>query len=1241
MTQKRAVRWAAGLTLAALVLVGVAWLAVPPIVKSQLESRGSALLGRELRVGTVSFEPWALAITLNGLTVAAAPGGAAGAPQFEVARLHVDADLRSLWRLAPVIEAIEIDAPRLRVARTGAGTYDFDDIVTRLKPAQPASPDAEPARFALFNVRISDGEIDFDDRPVQRRHTLRALQLALPFLSNLPDHVDVKVEPRLALQLDGTAFDLHGRSVPFAQDRATELELKFADFKLGPLWAYAPGSFPLRPEGGVLGADLALKFAQPAGQTPRLAVSGTLTLRDIAVRNLQAQPMLAWKSFAVQLSDVRPLERVVALGTMRLEGFEADVRRDAAGGLEWAALGGARAAPAASPASASASAPGGAPVPAMPWRFSAGRTELVSARVRWHDAHVSPAAAFALDTLDASAERLRWPTEGDVPVQLTARVTAGAQEVAQLKLQGETSDKHAALTLKADGLTLGAAAPYFAPLLHPALEGRASLTAALDWAAGDSPRLALTVPTLQVDDLRLTEREAVRTARKPVPAIAVKTLTVADTSVDLLARQVSVGALHVRQPVINLRRAPDGALNVTQWLVAAPAATSAPAAAQAGAPPNTSTTMPWRARLAELLVEGGQASLIDAAVRPGSPVTLQLRALRVALHGLAWPAVATPARLQVAAQFPGVAAAGPAPIGRMDVQGQLVLAPPAIKANVTLERLPVHVFEPYFGPMLPVRLERAELGWRGQVDVKQGPQGLTLNTRGDVLLADLQVNARAAEGSTQRGDELLTWNSLTLKPLSVAIAAGTKPRIEIGEVQLNDFFSRLIITEDGRFNLRDVAAQPPAGSASAPAAAVAAAPAPAASAVPADLPIDLVIGGTKLVNGRVDFTDRFVRPSYSAALSELNGSIGRLASGTRDMATVDLKGRVAGTGLLEIRGAFNPTAKPLALDISARTTDIELAPFSTYAGKYAGYGIERGKLSLDVAYRIEADGKLEAKNQLTLNQLTFGEATNSPDATKLPVRLAISLLTDRNGVIDIDLPVSGSVNDPQFSVFGIVLKIIGNLLVKAVTAPFALLAGGGAGADLSLVEFVPGTARMAPASSANIDRVAKALTDRPALRMTVTGAADPVSEREAMQSADLEARVQAEQQRDRARAGGSAAAAASAPEAALPSLGAEDRARYIKRLYADTKLPDKPRNLLGMAKDIPVPEMEAMLRNATLVSTDTARQLALQRGLAVRDVLIARGLPSERLFLGAPKLRASGEEDAAWTPRVQLSLSAP
>jgi len=283
-----------------------------------------------------------------------------------------------------------------------------------------------------------------------------------------------------------------------------------------------------------------------------------------------------------------------------------------------------------------------------------------------------------------------------------------------------------------------------------------------------------------------------------------------------------------------------------------------------------------------------------------------------------------------------------------------------------------------------------------------------------------------------------------------------------------------------------------------------------------------------------------------------------------------------------------------------------------------------------VAYKIDPDGKLDAENQIILNQLTFGDKVESPDATKLPVLLAVALLKDRNGVIDINLPISGSINDPQFSVFGIVLKIIGNLLLKALTAPFALLAGGGSD-DLSFVGFEPGTAAFTDSGRATIDKVAKALTDRPALKMTVTGASDPVSEREAAQKAALDARVLAEQRREALRAG-------AASDAPLPPLTPAQRESIVKRIYADTKLPDKPRNVIGLAKDIPVAEMEALLRKATPVTTDTARELALQRGLAVRDALIAKGLPSERLFVAAPKLRASGDGDAAWTPRVQLAL---
>ena len=385
-----------------------------------------------------------------------------------------------------------------------------------------------------------------------------------------------------------------------------------------------------------------------------------------------------------------------------------------------------------------------------------------------------------------------------------------------------------------------------------------------------------------------------------------------------------------------------------------------------------------------------------------------------------------------------------------------------------------------------------------------------------------------------------------------------------------------------------------------------------------------------LVNGRVDYTDRLIKPNFSAALSELNGRLGAFRSDSPDMATLELHGRIAGTGLLDVQGSLNPMADPLALDVGAKASEVELAPLSPYAGKYAGYAIERGKLSMDLHYSVQPDGRLEATNHVVLNQLTFGERIESPTATKLPVRLAVALLSDRHGVIDVNLPISGSINDPNFSIGGVIWQAIANLIVKIVTSPFALFSGGG-GEDLSTINFQPGTPVMANTASVTLDKVAKALQERPTLQMTVTGAADPLSEGDAMRQAMLEQRLTAQQRNEALRAG----AAASAPEALAP----DERERLLRAVYRDADLPDKPRNAIGLAKDLPAPEMEAALKKNMRVSEDTARQLALQRGLAVRDALVAKGLPSERMFLAAPKVRASGEGDAAWTPRAQLSLA--
>lgn len=610
----------------------------------------------------------------------------------------------------------------------------------------------------------------------------------------------------------------------------------------------------------------------------------------------------------------------------------------------------------------------------------------------------------------------------------------------------------------------------------------------------------------------------------------------ADAQVDLLAHSATIGRLKLTRPSMSVARASDGTLNLQHWLVTTPARALPSSSASARPEP---AALPWHLKLNELLLEAGHIELADAMAGShgggpdaAEPLRLDLDNLRVAVQDFVWQGErpTLPARVQLSARIgaPGITdqnSAGPA--AALDWKGQMGAWPLQVTGKLRVERFPAHLLTPYFADPMQLSLMNAEVSYDGNVSVRQLPAGFDVAAAADVTLSDVKINSSVSSSTSTSlagTDELLSWETLAMKGVKFEMKPGARPQLEIGEAALNDFYSRLVISEQGRINLQDVGGAPEApvlASASASASTSASAAATAASAALASagagLPLDIRVGVTRLASGRVDFTDRFVRPNYSVALTELNGQLGAFRSDTREMAALALRGKAAGTALLDISGLVDPTTKPLALDIHARATDLELAPLSPYAGKYAGYAIERGKLSMEVAYKIGADGKLEARNQVVLNQLTFGEKVDSPDATKLPVLLAVALLKDRHGVIDINLPVSGSLDDPQFSVGGIILKVIVNLLTKAITAPFALLSGS-SGVDLSVVEFLPGTSQATAAGLAAVDKVAQALLDRPALKTTLTGTADAALERAAYLAAALETRLLAERRRELQRA---------------------------------------------------------------------------------------------------------------------------
>ncbi|MBS0445923.1 MAG: DUF748 domain-containing protein [Proteobacteria bacterium] len=1214
-----------------LALCALAWAALPPLLRWQGESRLTEALGRKVTIGEVRFLPWSLDLTIRDVSVAGAPQAAASAPAsaasaaplLQIGRIHVNASTSSIVRRAPVIEALDVDGLRARVTRTEAGHYDVDDLIARFA-AQPASAPAarEPARYALYNVQLHDARLRFDDRPAQRVHELADLRLDLPFVSNLPAEVAVKVQPRLAFTLNGAHFDSGAQTTPFAPDRLSDLKLGITDLDLAPYAGYLPATLPFRITSGQVASDLALHFMVDPKGTASLAIRGTLGMRDVATTDAAGAPLLAWQRLQLELRDVQPLVRRLDFGALQLDGAELHAARDADGRISLAALAGNGAGdgpPAAAPAASAASGTVPAPAAADAWQIGIDRIALDGARVLWSDAAVHPAAQLQLDGIALDLRSVHWPMTAPMPLTLAATLRSqgdAAPALGTLKVDGDVGVSAAKLKIAlADGVLEGLA-PYAAIAITPKLSGKLAFDGTLDWSSdAAAPRLQVAVQSARIDALRLDEAGA-RDRRDP--ALAWQQAAIGDALLDLEARRLTLGSVKLVRPAVRLARDEKGTTNVEQWVVpsAVPAAPAASAASR-----------PWQVVLKSLALSGGDARLVDAS--PGRKVRLQLTKLDLALHDLALDGARTiaPAALQLTAR--GGSGGRDAPDGAIAWAGRFGLAPLLVEGTLRIDRLPIHAAEPYFAHALPIELRHADAGYVGRIALREGAHGVELQAAGDALLADVRIATPAG------GDELLSWQTLGLKQLKVALKPPAEPQVDIEAVNVDDFYSRLVVTEQGRFNLQDVGARPADEAASAPPAAAASAPSDAASAPPSRLPFKLAIGATHLSNGRVDFSDHYIRPNYSAQLTELTGTLGTFRSDADQMATIELHGKAAGTAILAISGALDPSTNPPVMDIRAKASDLELAPLSPYAGKYAGYAIERGKLTMDVAYKIDADGRLAATNQVIVNQLTFGEQIDSPDAIKLPVRLAVALLTDRNGVIDLDLPVSGSLKDPQFSIGRLIVKVIVNLLTKVITAPFALLSGGGGGGpDLSLVAFEPGTARIAASGQEAIDKVARALADRPALRMTITGAVDPASERAAFQHAALEARLGAEKKRLAARV--SEDTSAPAGEVAA-TLAPDERERLLKSIYKETDLPDKPRNFLGFAKGIPAEDMQRLLEQQMPVDGDRMRALALQRGVAVREALVAKGIASDRLFLAAPDVRPEGE--TAWTPRARLAVT--
>jgi hypothetical protein len=1204
-------RWARRIAIgvvAALALVTlVGFFVAPPIARRVAEKQLGQLLGRRVSIAHVRINPFSLSLTVEGFEIYE-PDGAT--PFAGFARLYVNAEMSSVVRGAPVVSEIALESLRLHVVRTKAtadawgdvgAAYNFSDIVARLaeapkKAPEPApAPDATPPRFSLNNIHVDDAAVIFDDRPTGDHHEVTGLSIGVPFASTLPVYLDSFVEPGLRVRIDGTPFAIQGRTKPFRDTLETVLELRLSALDLPRYLAFVPMRLPFVLESGRLSLALDVGFVRPTEDAPKLTLKGDVTLEALDVREKHergTRPLVSLHHLAVTLGESELTAQDLHVEKVLVSGLEVHVRRRRDGSLNLEHL-----APEAEephPRHAverrpekHAEKPRPRKTEERSARFAVDSFRLEKMAVHLEDETVEPAFSTEVRGINVAVEGLSSKPGATAKVEAGLELTAGGRlrQSGTLRLTPLTARGKISL----EGLEPAHFAPYYRDLIaFDVGSARVSLSASyLVEEEHGHQVVRLEDGTFDLEDLALRRRGA------GVDFLTLASLAAHGAKLDLGARAVTVEQVATHDARVRAVRDAKGVVDLTTLVPPpAPSARPAPSAAPRDAPPADEPVPAWSVTVAHVDLDRWGARFEDHVVTPATVLTVD----PIALH-LTNVSLAPGSKIGVDLRL------GINKTGKLQITG--TATPPPVAANVRfdLRGLEILPFQPYFRDQESLLVTGGTVALHGQASIKLGASAPVFDVTTDVDVADVATVDRANE------EPLLDWKSFHIG----AIHARSPPMaVDIGDISLTDFHSRLVLFPDARFNLQEALAPP--GASPPTAKKPAATPKPAAPAAPEEAPLPVTIGQVTLQGGQVTFTDRSIHPPYSADLTDLAGRVSGLSSTPGTTASVDIRGSVNRSGVLTIVGSVNPLAKDLALDVQVDVRDFELPPASPYTGRYAGYLISKGKLDLSLSYKI-AGGKLDAKNRLVLDQFTFGDKVASPEATKLPVRLAVALLKDHRGVIDIDLPIAGSLADPEFKIRHAILKVLGNLIVKAVEAPFSLIASAfGGGEELSRVSFPPGRSTLDATASKRLATLSKALRERPGISFEIEGGADAKQDREELRRYLYDRKLKA------AKLAALVQTGAGAPSLDDLSIDPGERAGLVAAAYKTETFP-KPKNALGLEKSLPPDEMEKLMLVNTRVEDDELRALALARATAVQSAL-AKSAPgaASRLFLVTPRL---------------------
>ena len=428
--------------------------------------------------------------------------------------------------------------------------------------------------------------------------------------------------------------------------------------------------------------------------------------------------------------------------------------------------------------------------------------------------------------------------------------------------------------------------------------------------------------------------------------------------------------------------------------------------------------------------------------------------------------------------------------GQLTAKGKVVPATGAVDAELALTKLALAPVQPLLAKYVKLKLVDGNISGAGHLHTGAGGKAdPALRYDGSFEVAELSLNE-------EDNDRFAHWKSVRADKLALSLSPNL---LDVAELRVVEPNAILIIENDRSFNAQRLLVNQPE-----PKSTAATTSAPAAKPATADEPFPVRVRRVRLQNAKLDFTDLSLRPQFGAKIYELSGLITGLSSKRDARSQIELDGRVDEFGLSRIRGQLNPFVPADNTDINVVFKNVDMVSASPYSMKFAGYKIAQGKISLDLQYKVRK-GQLEGNNQILLDNLTLGERIDSPDALNLPLELALAILKDSDGRIDLGVPVSGNMNDPQFSYGSVVWKAIGNIMTKVVTSPFRALGNlfGVSGDKLESIDFDAGSDTVLPPEREKLQQVAQILAKKPQLKLSVPGQYSEASDGAALRAQAL------------------------------------------------------------------------------------------------------------------------------------------